>query len=131
MRMATGAALSGMQLPAGKSLYGATSDISDFFYWLVLPEMLRRFFALPAVRTAVLERRGALSPEQRTAGRASIRPRMRVCPMGWSWAFWFAQRAHLHMVLTSTGISPDRVVEEGRDSNFGRVLRRLARPGHR
>ncbi|CAK0906896.1 unnamed protein product, partial [Prorocentrum cordatum] len=36
-------------VPQGQVLYGALSDVSNFFYWLVLPHWLRKYFGLPTV----------------------------------------------------------------------------------
>ena len=37
MRMAAGSVFADMELPEGETLFGALSDMSNFFYWLKLP----------------------------------------------------------------------------------------------
>eukprot|EP00959_Pyramimonas_sp_CCMP1952_P180561 3775347-Pyramimonas_sp.AAC.1 len=98
MRIATGAVLSRLQVPQGQVLYGALPDVSNFFYCLVLPHWLRKYFGLPTVSTANVIAWGALpGRESSRAGLPGrVYPVMRVCPQGWSWAFWFAKRAHSH-----------------------------------
>ncbi|CAK0878107.1 unnamed protein product, partial [Prorocentrum cordatum] len=40
--------------PQGQVLHGALSDVSNFFYWLVLPHGLRKYFGLPTVSVPVV-----------------------------------------------------------------------------
>ena len=39
---------------------------------------------------------------------------MKVVPMGWSWAMFFAQRIHQHQVMIGAGISHEQVLVDGR-----------------
>eukprot|EP00959_Pyramimonas_sp_CCMP1952_P334117 6997317-Pyramimonas_sp.AAC.1 len=54
--MASGSAFAGLQIPPelqGHGMWGAGSDIADYFFWLMPPD-LRPFFALPPVPGALL-----------------------------------------------------------------------------
>ena len=40
-------------------------------------------------------------------------PRLRVVPMGWSWAMYWSQRIHQHICLEATGLGVDRLLVDG------------------
>ena len=122
MRMAAGSSFADMEVPADATLFGALSDLSNFCYWLGLPDQLCRFFCL--AKPVALQRlvdwgvpdsicRGCDSAA-RASGAAPVwvHPRLLVCPSGWNWAFWLGQRAHSHMVLVGSGLPASRLAED-------------------
>ncbi|CAK0910119.1 unnamed protein product [Prorocentrum cordatum] len=57
IRMASGSAFAGLQIPPElqeQGMWGAGSDIADYFFWLAMPPEMRPFFALPPVPGALL-----------------------------------------------------------------------------
>ena len=75
-------------------MYKSQGDISVCFYQLCLPEFLRVFFGLPTVGAKHLPR--WLRRKLRCSDNDQVSFRLRVVPMGWSWAVWF-----VHGYLTS------------------------------
>lgn len=90
--LGSGESLSRVETQAGQPLYMASADLQNAFYTLEMPEELRKFFGLKAVRAGGLglEELGgrALDPDE------WLYPVVRVVPMGWSWALWWCQRVH-------------------------------------
>ena len=58
LKMAAGSSWSHVEIPAGKSLYIAQSDIKDYFYSIPLPEELQQFFCLPSIPARCLREWG-------------------------------------------------------------------------
>eukprot|EP00438_Fugacium_kawagutii_P012339 Skav221970 [mRNA] locus=scaffold195:898936:903000:- [translate_table: standard] len=89
IRLATGEAMARMQLEPGQELFTASADLQNAFYTMEMPEDLRTYFGLRRLRAESLgltEFGGrAISPD------TWIYPRVRVIPMGWSWAMWWCQ----------------------------------------
>lgn len=84
---------------------------------LALPSSLQSLFCLPALPRSEVATWGINSTDlPETSSSGWIWPRLRVVPMGWSWAMYFAQRAHQHLCLQATGLGMDRVLVEGRPS---------------
>ena len=111
----TGASWSQIRIPDGEQLYVAQSDIKDYFYSLQLPSELRTLFCLPPIPGALLrhwkvnaEHCGSLDTDD------WVHPMLRVVPMGWSWAMWLSQRVHQHQSQLGAGVSPDRVLVDGK-----------------
>lgn len=117
MALAAGSSWAQVSVPAGSTLYCAQSDIKDYFYSLALPSSLQSLFCLPALPRSEVATWGINSTDlPETSSSGWIWPRLRVVPMGWSWAMYFAQRAHQHLCLQATGLGMDRVLVEGRPS---------------
>ena len=96
-----------------RKLFTAQSDIKDYFYSIGMPEYLFPFFCLPPIRPAKLS--GRIPELAGLEGSvADIYPQMKVVPMGWSWAMFFAQRIHQHQVMIGAGISHEQVLVDGR-----------------
>lgn len=115
MALAAGSSWAQVSVPTGSALYCAQSDIKDYFYSLALPSSLQSLFCLPSLPRSKVAAWGVNSsdlPEASSSG--WVWPRLRVVPMGWSWAMYFAQRAHQHLCLQATGLGMDRVLVEGR-----------------
>ena len=66
-----------LQVPKGKKLYVAKSDLSDYFYRFRIPQWMEKYFALPAIDPI------ELGLEQRY-GDVRIYPCLTVLAMGWS-----------------------------------------------
>ena len=117
MALAAGSSWSQVNVPPGSTLYCAQSDIKDYFYSLALPSSLQSLFCLPPLPRSEVMAWGVSSPDLPEALSSGwLWPRLRVVPMGWSWAMYFAQRAHQHLCLQATGLGVDRVLVEGRPS---------------
>ena len=113
--LAAGSTWSQVVVPESQNLYVAQSDIRDYFFSLELPPDLKSLFCLPSVEHSILQDLkidpGAMpapTPEGLTF------PRLKVVPMGWSWAMWVAQRVHQQISLISSGLGEDRVLVEGK-----------------
>ena len=112
---ATGASWANLQVPHEERLYIAQCDIADYFYHLGLPEELWCFFCLPPLPVADF---AALFAEAEWTGRprglrdTEVWPCLKVVPMGWNWAMWFANRVHSHQALTGSELSRDRLITD-------------------
>ena len=112
LAMASGAAWTAVEKPPGAStLYVAQSDVKDFFYCLGLEGELARFFCLPPITYGDVSDLGGLERYLPTMGASSpVWFHLKVVPMGWSWAFWLAQRVHQELVLRTSGLGVDRLL---------------------
>ncbi|CAK0806514.1 unnamed protein product, partial [Prorocentrum cordatum] len=95
--LAAAQALGNIELQAGERLFVAQGDVTCCFYQFLLPVHLREAFGLPPVPWAALPlaaRRlvGAPPPD------GLVRLRLRVVPMGWSWAVYFIQHAMMEIL---------------------------------
>jgi hypothetical protein len=83
--LCTGSSLANIELGSDDTLYVGQADLSNAFYHIGLPEALRPYFGLKQVRhlRAPADLRHMLG--HCTA--QSVHPRLRVTPMGFSWAF--------------------------------------------
>lgn len=110
--MAAGYSFGQLEVGGEQEVFVAQSDIKDYFYSIGLPSYLYPFFCLPPIRPQLLQRR---IPELRGVEHFDeVYPQMKVVPMGWSWAMFFAQRIHQHQVMIGTGISHEQVLADGR-----------------
>lgn len=114
MALAAGSAWARVRLEAEDELFIAQSDIKDYFYSLALPDNIRSMLCLPPIPSDLIR---SWKVPQSLGGQAScdgwVWPRLRVVPMGWSWAMWFSQRVHTHICLQSTGLGFDRLLVDG------------------
>ena len=76
---------------------------------MTAPPDLARFFAFDPIDGAQLMREFGISKVEGDFVMADsvLSPFLTVCPMGWSWAFWFVQAAHIH-VLDMCGFNEER-----------------------
>eukprot|EP00438_Fugacium_kawagutii_P021515 Skav212741 [mRNA] locus=scaffold1199:108583:113900:+ [translate_table: standard] len=89
IQLATGEAMSRMQLPPGERLYTASADLQNAFYTMAMPEPLRKYFGLKRITAGTL---GLQQLNGVTLGSGQwVYPRVTVVPMGWSWAMWWCQ----------------------------------------
>lgn len=84
----------------GVPVYAAKVDIDAFFHRFVLPDHLRPFFALPAVRAA------DLGLSDRYGADTMVYPCVNRLPMGWSHSVFLAQSAHEHLISQLTSLQP-------------------------
>ena len=114
LALAAGSSWSQVVVPKDEILYCAQSDIKDYFYSLALPLKLRSLFCLPPVDFDLMQEWGVAS-HLRACNSVDgwIWPRLRVIPMGWSWAMWISQRVHSHLCLQATGLDHSRFLVEG------------------
>lgn len=113
--LAAGSTWSQVVVPEGQQLFVAQSDIRDYFFSLELPSELKPLFCLPAVDHVLLQDlkiEAGLMPSPTPEGLTF--PRLKVVPMGWSWAMWVAQRVQLQISLIASGLGEDRILVEGR-----------------
>ena len=92
--MAAGYSFGQLTIDDDQEMFVAQSDIKDYFYSIGLPSYLSAYFCLPAIRPGLLS--GRIPELRRWASDAVVYPQMKVVPMGWSWAMFFAQRIHQH-----------------------------------
>lgn len=84
-----------------------------------MPSYLRSYFCLPEIRPSPLAKlasqHGLVVPElQGWTDESSVFPQMKVIPMGWSWAMYFAQRIRQHQVMIGTGADLEQILADGR-----------------
>ena len=110
MAMGSGAAWANVGIENNDDvMYIAQSDVKDFFYALTLWPGLATYFSLPPVPNDLRIKLGGSLPAGQTVPASGwVWPHLRVVPMGWSWAFWVAQRVHQHIALSSSGLGVDR-----------------------
>ncbi|CAK0843554.1 unnamed protein product, partial [Prorocentrum cordatum] len=81
-----------LEVPKDAPLYFAGVDVQSAFYQHKLPAYLRSHFCMPKVTAGEL---GVSRLDgRRVPPRACLYPQLAVVPMGWSWALFFAQKAH-------------------------------------
>lgn len=117
--MAAGYTFGQLFVEGDQKVYTAQSDIKDYFYSIGLPEYLHSFFSLPPIRPSTLRglamQQGTSIVELRGWGDDElVYPQMKVVPMGWSWAMYFAQRIHQHQVMIGTGAKAEQILADGR-----------------
>ena len=108
VNLCTGDTLSRLECGVGDTLTIGMADLKDAFYHLELPLQLRGYFCLPRISTRHLPFLEQLSGK---SGRKFVIPRLRVVPMGWSWALYMCQKIHERLVLKS-GLSDDTRLQD-------------------
>lgn len=68
------------------------ADIKDYFYMISLPAAIRKYFGLKPVKLALLTHPSARALEKE--GLTHAPAQLVVCPMGFSWSLWTAQKIH-------------------------------------
>ena len=84
--LATGAALSRIEVPSHLGLAVAHSDVENYFHRLLLPPSWQKYFALPPISSGLVSVRsidGVAIPSYQ-----KIYPTMRTVPMGFSWSLF-------------------------------------------
>jgi len=94
--LAAAESFSSVETEEGELLYTATADIQACFYQCGIDEALSEFFCMPSISRA--EARSVGLDAGVGADDDLVFPSLAVLPMGWTWAFWFVQRAHLELV---------------------------------
>jgi hypothetical protein len=93
-----------LAVPPGETLYVAKVDLDNFYHRLLLPEWMRPYFALPAIRAS------DVGLVEEFGGDVEMFPCCKTLPMGWSHSVFVAQRSHEYFLDTSTGLRPqDRI----------------------
>ena len=108
VRLATGCAMSRIEIPENTEMFIGSLDLKDYFHTLRIPDEMSDFFCLPAVRCRNIRRRGVATPDTDMAF-----PCFRSLPMGFSWALWAAQRCH-EILVASAGLSDGMRLVDGR-----------------
>ena len=117
------------QLQARGTFAVAKCDLSNFYHQLVLPQWIRTYFALPALKPreqAFLASCTDLSPAIRSAlqhSRRRIFPACVTLPMGFSHSVFLAQCVHEHVIYSYSTLSP-------RDNILNLVSPLIDRPLH-
>ena len=113
MAMGSGAAWANLEIENNNDdvMYIAQSDVKDFFYALTLWPGLATYFSLPPMPSDLrVKLGGALPAGQAVPASGWVWPHLRVAPIGWSWAFWVAQRVRQHIALSSSGLGVGRLL---------------------
>ena len=94
-----------LQVPAGKRLFVAKTDLSDFFFRFRTPSWMHEYFALPPVQAQDIGQSSVYGNGTR------IYPCFAVLAMGWSHSVFATQTAHEHLLNTKTTLFPlcDRI----------------------
>ena len=108
-------AFSSIEVPSGQCLYSASADVVSCFYQCGIPVELSEFFCLDGISGAealAIGFRTNLDGTPILGSEAELFPALLVLPMGWGWAFWFVQRAHLE-IIRRAGVPAERVALGG------------------
>eukprot|EP00971_Amphidinium_carterae_P200678 3982272-Amphidinium_carterae.1 len=113
MEIASSEVFSLCEAPVGEEVFVATADITNCFYQFRLPPGLTEFFSLPSIS---LEEAHSIGLQADIWGGSiadlqtvKVAPCVTAVPMGWSWAFWFIQRLHTH-ILQQCGFHGERIL---------------------
>ena len=102
--LCTGDGLSRIELEPGESVCVSASDLKDAFYHILLPAEWRRYFGLRSCRARDVNITSLggkpVQPNQ------VLYPRLKVCPMGWSWAVFWCQMS-VQRVISSVPECPE------------------------
>ena len=103
--MGSGGTWGDIVLDDSADVHISLSDIKDYFYACGIPAALCDFFCLPPISGEAAwnmlqssERSGDMSSSAWVREYDEVFPCFQVMPMGWSWAFSFAQVAHAWQV---------------------------------
>ena len=110
--MAAGYSFGQLTMEKNQTVYVAQSDIKDYFYSIGMPDFLSDYFCLPPIRPELLI--DEIPELADWKGVETVYPQMRVVPMGWSWAMFFAQRIHQHQVMVGADLAHEQVLADGR-----------------
>eukprot|EP00438_Fugacium_kawagutii_P018254 Skav220446 [mRNA] locus=scaffold254:128743:132882:- [translate_table: standard] len=108
--LATGDALSRIEINPHEQLHFASADLKDAFYHLGLPAGIRHLFGLRGVRACdvgVDELNGIPVPWHQM-----IYPQLAAVPMGWSWALYLCQTMHERIVGQIGADDTSRLVDK-------------------
>ena len=102
--LCTGEGLSRIELEEGETLHLASSDLKDCFYHVELPLAWQKYFGMRGIQARFLgiSEVNGVPVEPSTM----IYPRLRVCPMGWSWAVFWIQTV-VQRVISTTSCNDD------------------------
>ena len=107
--LCSGEALAALELDEGDELCVAEADLSDAFHHLEMPPELRAWFSLKRVRAGEV---GVTSiGGKAVAPWTWIVPRLRVVPMGWTWALWWCQSVHTRIAARAGFEKETRVLD--------------------
>lgn len=106
--------ISKLEVPPGHRAVFGKSDLSCFYHRLLTPAWCWTYFGMPSVKAAAVGLGHIFGPD------TQIWPCFKVLVMGWSWAVYLAQVAHMHLVHTSAGFPPDSLLGAGTDLRLDR-----------
>ncbi|CAK0809115.1 unnamed protein product [Prorocentrum cordatum] len=112
----SGESLAAMSIPPDSQLHMAGGDVECCFYQCALPEAFRHLFGLMPVEARFLDK--AWQQRLNVSGHHLVQRRVRVVPMGWSWATCLIQRVHLHH-FGNLPVQLPWVVDKMKSANFG------------
>eukprot|EP00971_Amphidinium_carterae_P340417 6478747-Amphidinium_carterae.4 len=107
----TGACWQNIRIPGEKQIFTTLSDLKDYFYSMGLPESLWKYFGLEDVTGKEVL---GMFPGAKCLEYENYCPVMKVLPMGWSWAFYFGQQAHVAEVCRSLQLNPEDLLSDTR-----------------
>jgi len=104
----------GLRVGPEDTLYAAQGDIKDYFYACGIQPGLSEYFCLPPVSGNFLLNAGLCYVDDVPVDpRGNYFPQLSVMPMGWSWAFYFAQQVHKHLIQKYSNTGPNDFLEMG------------------
>eukprot|EP00971_Amphidinium_carterae_P196928 3908563-Amphidinium_carterae.2 len=99
--------------PPEEPVYVGTADITNCFYQFRLPPSLAEFFSMPSISLSEAREIGigadVWGSDLSDIQTLKVAPCVTAVPMGWSWAFWFVQRLHTH-ILQQCGFHGERIL---------------------
>eukprot|EP00438_Fugacium_kawagutii_P032643 Skav206865 [mRNA] locus=scaffold898:55024:69937:- [translate_table: standard] len=108
--LATGDALSRIEIEGDEILNFASADLKDAFYHLGLPTQLQHLFGLRSVRACDV---GIFSLNgQALQWDSVLYPRLSAVPMGWNWALWLCQTVHERIVSAAGANDSNRLSDK-------------------
>ena len=108
-RLPTAAAWSAVEAPASGA-FVATADLECAFYHMKLPNGMEEYFSLPAIDSTLLLEAGL--EELPFGPGVMVAARVRVLPMGFTWALHLCQDVAGACLLRS-GVDPSNIIVDG------------------
>lgn len=104
--------IAALEAPPRSTLYVAKLDVQDCYHNIVVPQWLRAYFALPAVRAGELGLSGYAADEL-------VFPCCKTLPMGFSHSVFLAQTVHVRLLLRS--VPAGDLIARGNDNRVDRL----------
>ena len=100
MEIGAAECFAGMIVPPGDILFSAMADIQSCFYQCAISPELSEYFCLPSITCVECKNLGFhVKPSgKQIEDSERIFLSLAVLPMGFTWAMWLIQRAHIELV---------------------------------
>ena len=113
MALGSGCSWADVMLSTDSELFVGQSDIKDYFYACGIQSELSEFFVIVDISGAELREWDHSGEWKSFYDLESVSFGFSVLPMGFSWAFYFAQQAHLDLLKNFAGSPHESLVVDG------------------